>query len=358
MQIEINNTKYKVSELVKQLRAFGKVGSFLKDNGIALQKVDRVALLRSLLDDKVAPIREAEGPASELRYRLGFYVLFSESQLQNFLFSLNDKNLEEEYLAKLFAIVSEKVDKKLVKEILSGKNAVLSVREVDQDMNKLFNIDNEHSFDRVSTDIVRPVLYHASLISEIREIGLKYGVKVPLRLGKSALIEQVMSYFPNQSEEEGNKLKHDLSSMHPILITRFAKDNNILVSQDLRKEEIIEYILRNSAAYGDIYIKPDSRKAYFFTEEQREVYGLLEVKTFEEEEQEASTVKTTVVETVETANEELEEEQQQVIVKEIIREVQKESDKAGNGLFFALMTILIILQLIALVLVIYFFLTR
>ncbi|MDR2867883.1 MAG: hypothetical protein LBV55_04435 [Acholeplasmatales bacterium] len=366
--VKTNVGENSVNEVATKIKNYGVFSKLLKDNQIKLEKNLRSNVLKEVLGEIVASKRkEKEGTADDTRYRLGFFTIYSEYQLQNLLFSLKDKELEELYLVKLFNAIREAlVDSNILEPVLAAKskNNPASIHEIDRDLDSIFE-DIDHTFDALDVDLLRPVLYHASLNEEIRELGLKYGVEVPKRLKKAELIDYILSYFPSLADDERENLRANLATLPPTLITRFAKDNNILVSQDIKKEEIIEYILKHSEVSAADYRRPYSKKAYYFTDEQRETYGLVDVKAYVEEE---------LVPTVPTAASKEIVYVDRVVEKEVIVEriVEKEVPTAGNDEVIVetvatepektggsvglriLLAVLLILQVVALLLVIYF----
>jgi hypothetical protein len=277
----IASTNHELATLIKN---YGPFSALLLSYNLTFDKSLRVNILKDLLQPYVTEKRkEKEGMADEFRYRLGFFNIYGEYQLQNLLFSWNNNSLEEEYLVRIYqALEKQMPDPDILKPVLLQTKARSCIKEIDEDLNRIF-VDKNGAFDGLDLDLIRPVLYHSSLIEEIKELGAKYEVAIPKRFKKAELVECVLGYFPALEEEKIAELRANLLTLPPTLITRFAKDNNILVSQDLKKEEAIEYILKNSAVLAAAYRRPTSRKDYYFTEEQKQKYGLVEVRAYEED---------------------------------------------------------------------------
>jgi hypothetical protein len=333
-----------IKDLASAIKNYGLFSKLLKENDITLDKNLRIEILKEVLKDYVAEKRkEKEGTADDYRYRLGFFVIYSEYQLQNLLFGIKRPDLEEEYITKLYhAIEAKLTDPKIIKVVSTTKTKFpASIEAIDKDLNSVF-VDKGETFDALDVDLLRPVLYHASYNEEIRQLGLKYGVTVPTRLKKAELVECILGYFTFLDEAKVEEIRSNLMTLPPTLISRFAKDNNILVSQDFKKEEIIEYILKHNNITAAAYRRPYSRKAYYFTDEQKEKYGLVEVKAYEEEPSTPATKEKEIVYV------------DRVIERTIETPVEvAEPEKKSTG-WTVFLIILLILGIVALILVIYF----
>jgi len=250
----------------------------LVEKSVLFAKGKRVALLQEAVANYVKAYKaQYEGSADQLLYRLQFIHLYGEYQLQNLLPSLTADE-QNAYLVSLYGFLYEGlltngVDCGFIGSLPKAK-ASLSVVEVDALFNEVFLDEVESDLDALTKELVRPVLYHGSLIVELRALGLKYGVKVPARFKKEDLISRILIYF-NVEDEEKETIREKLKTLPVVLIERFAKDNNIKVSADFKKEDIIEYILKelNKNTIDGIIEKT----VYYFTAEQKLIYGLTHI---------------------------------------------------------------------------------
>ena len=108
---------------------------------------------------------------------------------------------------------------------------------------------------------LRPVLYKSSTLTEIRDFGSKYGVNVPRRLKKNELAQIIINEL-KASGKLTEELENKVNAMSVIVMQRFAIDNDIKASTELKKEEIIEYILKNAKEIKEAYFVPESLEDY------------------------------------------------------------------------------------------------
>ncbi len=92
--------------------------------------------------------------------------------------------------------------------------------------------------DGVNLKILKDVLVHSCTLGDLRSLGEKYDVKIPRRINKTQLIEILVHRFrltPEQSAELASKSVLDLEI--------YAKENGFKISIDLKKADMVEYIL-------------------------------------------------------------------------------------------------------------------
>src|SRR5690606_38185880 len=147
----------------------------------------------------------------------------------------------------------------LAEAAFKKKEKVLS-KEFNDALNKvLFDVQGE--IDGVTQEAFRPVLYKSSTLTELRAIGAKYHAPIPKRLKKSEMLDIILNKLKERdalTKELEEKLKHQ----NIILLERFAKDHDIKVSTELKKEEIIEFILSNANETRETYYVPSSSAVY------------------------------------------------------------------------------------------------
>jgi len=351
--INLGSHQLSSEELTLRLLGYSSLSSLFIDNGISVDKRLRIQVLQDVLEPSVTAYRkEKEGTADDLRYRLGFFSLMSEYQLQNLLFNVfNSKELENKYLVALFTRVYSQLENQDFLEPLftykTDKKKSVSVKALDASLNPIFT-DDQTLLDGVDINLLRPLLYNGSMIEEIKEFGLKYGVKVPKRLRKEELISNILAYF-DTSDEEKQVLHDKLDTLPPVLIARFAKDNNIYISQDLKKEEVIEYILKGVGNAEIVYVRPKNASVYYFTKEQREQYKLTEAKEYVEE---VVTTTTSTTVTKPEVVEPQEEDQDTTLEEQVVKETTLPDNK-HNKAFVIVLSILILLQVALLAFAIY-----
>lgn len=272
---------------------------FYQSVGLSIPRKLRMGALKRALEPYVKAKHVALSTLSdEVNYRLGWYEHFTESQLVNLvpLFKSDDlvkEAREELWLLLLSYMFYRQVSEHDTLRLFANKPGLViqDTKTFNQTLNPLF-FDDADKIDGLDQDTFRSVLYKSSTLVEIREIGKKYQVDVPRRLKKQELaqiIKDVLAERDSLTDEESQRI----DKMAVIALQRYAKDNDIKASIELKKEEIIEYILANASETKEKYFLPDSNAVYDLIEPEVE-----EVETIEIVEPEVVEVEETVVEEV------------------------------------------------------------
>lgn len=330
--IHLSNKSYKVSEIVKSLTQLDAIDivSFMTSLKLNVPRSLRIEVSKALLTSYVEETKEdRETLADEFNYRLRWFSEFSDQQYVNLLDYYNNKNLNQSFTNDLMLhILSYCVDSGVSEaHILELYQLGLNKNNRSFEQIKLYNqildpifFDEPNYIDGLSLDRVRYIFFKGSTLVELREIGLKYGVDVPKRLKKAELLEAVYDELKERHEYTQN-LADELEKKTVIAIQRFALDNKIKVSSELKKEHVIEYILEHAQQTRETYFKPETNP-YSFIKEEEEIV-IKEVKK--------ETAKTVVakkaIEVVEEKSivpEKVVEEVVIVETKEVIKEVEIE----------------------------------
>ena len=111
-------------------------------------------------------------------------------------------------------------------------------------------------------------------LGELKGLGEKYGVDVPRRINKQQLIDLLAKRFRLTEEEKATLLPK------PILaITQYAKDKGFKISTDLKKDDMVEFIVFSLDKYNED-VEKDLYDYDILSEEEAK-----EPELFEEEEQ-------------------------------------------------------------------------
>ncbi|MDY0277051.1 MAG: hypothetical protein RBQ97_03100 [Acholeplasma sp.] len=269
-KITILKKEKNVDEILKTLINYpaDQVVAFFQNIGLSFPREIRIAVLRGVLRGPVLKVRnERASLADEINYRLGWFNQFSEIQLVNLFSLFKDAELEKLYFEELWLSLLEYATDKRISENDFDRLIMDSVNHAKKDgikaadavsyntvLDPLF-FDKKDQIDGLTQDVIRPVLYKSSTITEIRELGLKYGVNVPKRLKKNELIDIVVKELKERNEHTP-ELEEKIKGMNILLIQRFAINNKIKASTELKKEEVIEYILLNANETKETYFVP------------------------------------------------------------------------------------------------------
>ncbi len=275
--ITLKNKEYPVSELTQSLAKLEPkkiLEFFFSQNITGIARVRRIRLLKDVLFPYVVKTRQKlQSLASELNYRLSWFRIYSEYELENLLIYFNSKALNRQYLDELWCLflnvmkennVADADILKLIKQAeKSTYEPVKAIHEFNKGIWPLFK-DPENVLDGLTPEEFRPVLFNSSTVKEIRELGKKYDVNVPFRLRKKQFIENIVEELKKRNEFDLD-VEKEIEAKNVIQLERFCIDRKIPISSELKKEEIIEYILSHAAQTKGSYFVPEDHLGYELT---------------------------------------------------------------------------------------------
>lgn len=275
--ITLKNKEYPVSELTQSLAKLEPkkiLEFFFSQNITGIARVRRIRLLKDVLFPYVVKTRQKlQSLASELNYRLSWFRIYSEYELENLLIYFNSKALNRQYLDELWCLFLNVMKEnnvpdadilKLVKQAeKSTYEPVKAIHEFNKGIWPLFK-DPENVLDGLTPEEFRPVLFNSSTVKEIRELGKKFDVNVPFRLRKKQFIENIVEELKKRNEFDLD-VEKEIEAKNVIQLERFCIDRKIPISSELKKEEIIEYILSHAAQTKGSYFVPEDHLGYELT---------------------------------------------------------------------------------------------
>jgi hypothetical protein len=309
--ITVGNKEIKIEDVLKTIIYLPaqQVNSFFKEINLTIPRELRMFVLREVLREKVIETRKSRLTlADELNYRLSWFTEFTETQLENLLIFFDDPKLDKMYLEEFWTdllsyMVEKQVNARDIKKVVDQSINHVKAVGLELPNMKTFNREIKYLFydsfgriDGLPPQKFRPVLYKSSTLSEIRDLGAKYDVDVPRRLKKTELADIIIKELTDRGKYT-EELEVKIRGMSVLVMQRFAIDNDIKASTELKKEEIIEYILANSNETKESYFIPSSPEVY-----EKEVH---EVEKVEE-----APVKPVAVPVIEEVKEEVKEEVQ------------------------------------------------
>lgn len=207
---------------------------------------------------------------SRKNYRLLWFKIFSEFQLNSLFNEFNNKDISKKYLNLLFKNILgylEKTDKnkKIQLEELLFKNQKTKEKQLVDNIemyNKtldIFFFDEENCIDGHLISDFRPIIYNSATQKEIQALGMKYNIRIPDKLNSNDLKEYVKSKLVVKN------ILHkysDFDSLRISQIREIAKKENIYVAITLNKQESIEYILQRYEKTKNNYKIPLNKSVY------------------------------------------------------------------------------------------------
>lgn len=274
--VTVGTKDYKIDELLKTIIYLpaDQIKTFFIELGLKVPRELRMFVLRESLRETVIETRKSRLTlADELNYRLSWFTEFTETQLENLLVFFEDPKIERDFLEEFWTdliayMVEKNVSPKHLKNLLDDSIAFVKKNGLELPDMKTYNRDLSVIFydsfgriDGLAPAKFRPVLYKSSTLSEIRDLGTKYEVSVPRRLKKTELANIIIKELKDRGQHT-EKLEDEIRSMSVLIMQRFAIDHDIKASTELKKEEIIEYILANAKETKETYFIPESQADY------------------------------------------------------------------------------------------------
>ena len=275
-EVLVGSRNLKIEEILQSIIYYpaDKVLEFFNGIGLTVPRELRIFVLRENLREKVAETKKTRLTlADELNYRLSWFTEFTETQLENLLVFFDDQVIFKKYLEDLWTdlfgyMVEKKVpnfdlDDLYQKSLAYVKSNDLVLPQINNYNNIIKGIffDSFGRIDGVSPNKIRNVLYKSSTLTEIRDLGKKYEVDIPRRLKKTQLADIIIEELRDNGSYTED-LEKQVRSMSVIVMQRFAIDRDIKASTELKKEEVIEYILKNAKETKETYFIPNSREVY------------------------------------------------------------------------------------------------
>ncbi|MCD4826422.1 MAG: hypothetical protein K8Q99_01420 [Acholeplasmataceae bacterium] len=275
-KIAVGNKEYKIEDLLKTVIYLPQevIKSYFIELGLTIPRELRIYVLKENLRLTVVETRKSRlTMADEINYRLSWFTEFCETQLENLMVYFNDERIFRNYLEDFWTdllgyMVEKEVSAKEIRRLYDLSVAHVKQKGLDLPDIKTYNRDLKDIFydsfgriDGLPLQKLRPVLYKSSTLTEIRDLGSKYGVNVPRRLKKNELADIIVNEL-RENDKYTEELDKKVHSMSVIVMQRFAIDNDIKASTELKKEEIIEYILKNAKETKESYFVPASLQDY------------------------------------------------------------------------------------------------
>ncbi len=266
-QINVNQESVTLESLLHELQGLKaeQYVSVFQNANFLLPRQLRMDVLRHLLESNVKQTRkERLTLADELNYRLKWFYQYSDFQYVNLLVYYQNEKLNQAYVENLLTSVCEYLVEQKREDIIQSLRDAKKAQQDSYDFQNIFLFnqtfnqilkDKELEIDGLPLNLIRPVLLKSSTLQELKAFGEKYGIVVPRRLKKEQLLDVI--YLELQSRGILTEdLKAELKKKSVVLIQRYAIDHDIKVSTELKKDEIIEYILEFSHQTKSFYKYP------------------------------------------------------------------------------------------------------
>ena len=191
--------------------------------------------------------------SDEFKYKLRSYNFFSIHLLRKTVeeFNIDVKPQEFKNMFFRFYLKNEKRFKKSIilntslNELLDNVNPNETIHDCLNAFDQLFYTPKGY-LDGISLSILKESIIATYSLPYLKDLGLKYGVNIPKRINKSQLLDLVSTRF-QLSEEE----KQEIESKSITEIITFSKKKGFKVSSDLKKSDMVEYIIFTLNKYNE-----------------------------------------------------------------------------------------------------------
>ena len=268
--VVISKKSYDLNEVLDNLTSKDskKAALYLVENA-SLPRELRIGALRLVLNDYIKIAKELV-LSDEFMYRLNWYEKFSEFQLVNFwnVLATNNANVFDAtkeavrfkrtfYLLLLLNANEVELTDKEVEGLLALETPESTIESFQEFMNESDGAfyDYEYNFDGMSYEDFKTTLKKCSTVADIRNIAAKYDINVPKRLKKEELVALVLEGLRRQGKVDENT-EAQLKKMSAISLQRFAKVNGVKASTEMKKDDIIDFIMNRIESSSKAVHKP------------------------------------------------------------------------------------------------------
>ncbi len=251
--IELNNKKVRIDKLVESFVVIPstEIVKYLKNKEIYLPNYLHKALLRKNIAPIIANADNDDKFSDEMKHRLKWFDQFTIFQLEKLAQSYGVKIDVSEYKKDFWDIIVHNRNELGINslEFIKLQNLTMKYQRREKEdydtmkanLSEIY-FEPPGYFEGTLISKAKEVLVHAMTLSDVRELGKRYNVEIPRRINKQQLIEIVaLKLDLNESEQESLQKKSILD------LERYAKEQNINISIELKKVDMIEYILLKQA---------------------------------------------------------------------------------------------------------------
>lgn len=207
-------------------------------------------------------------------YRLLWFTIYSEFQLNNLFKDFYTEDLAREYIGYFFAHIFEYLNENDRSDIVNkikalektysktmGKSFVINdIVKYNNELNSIF-VDEEGLVDGIKIDDFRPILYNSATQEEMFQLALKYDIEIPEKLNGDPLREYVREKLKALGKMTP-AIEKDFDTITLTKVKEIGKKNGVYISVGLNKKETIEYFLQRALQTKDTYKVPASDSVY------------------------------------------------------------------------------------------------
>jgi hypothetical protein len=247
--IFLYSKKVKIPKLVETFTVIpsDEIVKYLKNKEIYLPSYLHKALIRKNIAPAIANADSSNKFSDEMKIRLRHFDRFTIFQLERLTSGYQLSIDVNEYKKDFWDIIIRNRNELGINnlEFVKLQNLTLkyakSPQETYEEMMKHFRevyFEPEGYFDGTLIEEAKDVLNIATTLTEIRDLGKLFNVEIPRRINKKQLIDIVALKLDLNDEKRA-----EISMKSILEIERYAKRRKVNVSIELKKSDMVEYIL-------------------------------------------------------------------------------------------------------------------
>ena len=247
--IYLYSKKVRIDKLIESFVVIpsSEVVKYLKNKELFLPNYIHKALIRKNIAPVIANADHDEKFSDEMRHRLKWFDEYTIFQLERLAESYRIAIDVSEYKKDFWDIVIRHRRELGINnlEFVKLQNLTMKYQRQSQEtyeqMKKNFDqiyFEPKGYFEGCKIDEASDVLVNSTTLTDIRDLGKKYGIDIPRRINKRQLID-IIALKLDLSETE----QDELGKQSILELERTAKKRGVNISIELKKIDMIEYIL-------------------------------------------------------------------------------------------------------------------
>lgn len=247
--IFLYSKKVKISKLVQAFTVIpsSEIVKYLKNKEIYLPNYIHKALVRKNIAPIIANADSSDKFSDEMKHRLKWFDKFTIFQLERLASGYQLQLNVTEYKKDFWDIIIRNRTELGINNLEFVKLQNLTMKYSRQPQETFAELKENFIgiyfeppgyFDGTIMEDAKEVLTNATTLTEIRELGKLYDVEIPRRINKQQLID-IVALKLNFDDEK----REQISKKSILEIERYAKRLKLNVSIELKKNDMIEYIL-------------------------------------------------------------------------------------------------------------------
>jgi len=247
--IYLYSKKVKITKLVQDFTVIPshEIVKYLLNKEIYLPNYLHKALIRKNIAPAIAEGESSNKFSDEMKHRLKWFDNFTIFQLERLASGYQLVINVTEYKKDFWDIIIRNRTELGINNLEFVKLQNLTLKYAREEQESYESMSEEFAkvyfepdgyFDGTLIEDAQEVLKNATTLSEIRDLGAKYGVDIPRRINKKQLVDIVAIKLGFDDEK-----REEISKKSILEIERYAKRRKVNVSIELKKSDMIDYIL-------------------------------------------------------------------------------------------------------------------